>query len=309
VICLVSLTGFDETRPAVGLFPAPIAGAPPFVLFVEAEGSCRGVLERFRLGDVKEPSNSSGPICAIPRQEAGGAGWAGYLQGAEGLAFRIGRSSRCGSRLLPLARLGAARPCLLRTARRPWAPGWHLAALPARAATAQSPPARTRADAPWPEGISAEAHERARQLARAGLNEAAGAGGGSMATLPMEQGRADRPTARSWPAETNASCCFTDQQQPPRLWVATCVLIRWQAAALSDYLQTADINPNLSINGRFSAEQTRPFYELCARAPGEGDRHGQPEPDAEQVHGAALRVPRSRAGGPGPDLLRSGWPD
>ncbi|APD48546.1 aminopeptidase P N-terminal domain-containing protein [Synechococcus sp. CS-602] len=269
------LTGFDEPG-AVALF-LPHCPEHPFVLFVEPKDPAAEVWNGFRWG-CEGAVEQFGADLAHPRQELAER-LGGYLQGAEGLAFRIGRHPDVEPLLLAAwaaqldraprngqAALGLVAPCPL------------LHALRLRKSADELERMRLAGR------ISAEAHERARQLARPGLNERQ-----VQAVIEqhfMEQG-ARGPAYGSIVAGGDNACVlhYTSNNAP---LVGGDLLLIDAGCSLSDYYN-GDITRTFPINGRFSAEQ-RALYELVLAAQEKAIATVRPEADAEQVHGAALRV-------------------
>jgi len=269
------LTGFDEPG-AVALF-LPHCPDHPFVLFVEPKDPAAEVWNGFRWG-CEGAVEQFGADLAHPRHELAER-LGGYLQGAEGLAFRVGRHPQVEPLLLAAwaaqldraprngqAALGLVAPCTL------------LHALRLRKSADEIERMRLAGR------ISAEAHERARQLARPGLNERQ-----VQAVIEqhfMDQG-ARGPAYGSIVAGGDNACVlhYTSNNAP---LVDGDLLLIDAGCSLSDYYN-GDITRTFPINGRFSAEQ-RTLYELVLAAQEKAIATVRPEADAEQVHGAALRV-------------------
>ena len=157
------LTGFDEPD-AVALFLPHRPEGEQFVLFVLPKEPSAEVWHGFRWG-CEGAVAQFGADLAHPREELAQR-LAGYLQGAEGIAFRVGRHPAVEPLVLEAwagqldraprsgaAALGLVAPCSL------------LHGLRLRKSAEELERMREAAR------ISAEAHELARSVARPGLSE------------------------------------------------------------------------------------------------------------------------------------------
>ena len=269
------LTGFDEPG-AVALF-LPHRPETPFVLFVEPRHPQAEVWEGFRWG-CEGAVSRFGADLAHPIEELA-ALLPGYLKGAEGIAFRVGRHPLVEPLVLAAwaaqldqaprsgrAALGLVAPCPLLHAQR-------LRKTPAEIE-------RLREAA----RISAEAHELARQVARPGLTERQ-----VQAVIEqhfLEQG-ARGPAYGSIVASGDNACVLHYRSNTAVLQEGDLLLID-AGCSLTDYYN-GDITRTFPINGRFSPEQ-KELYGLVLRAQEAAIAEVTPGSTAEAVHGAAVRV-------------------
>ncbi len=269
------LTGFDEPG-AVALF-LPHRPETPFVLFVEAKDPGAEVWNGFRWGCDGAVSHFGADL-AHPRSELAER-LAEYLEGAEGIAFRVGRHPQVEPLVLAAwgrqldraprsgkAALGLVAPCPL------------LHELRLRKEPEEL--ARLREAA----RISAEAHELARQVARPGLSERQ-----VQAVIEqhfLEQG-ARGPAYGSIVAGGDNACVLHYTANSDRLRDGDLLLID-AGCSLSDYYN-GDITRTFPVNGRFSGEQ-RALYELVLAAQEAAVAAVAPGQTAEGVHDTAVRV-------------------
>ncbi|MBM5821802.1 MAG: M24 family metallopeptidase [Cyanobacteria bacterium K_Offshore_surface_m2_011] len=269
------LTGFDEPG-AVALF-LPHRPETPFVLFVEAKDPGAEVWNGFRWGCEGAVSHFGADV-AHPRGELAER-LADYLEGAEGIAFRVGRHPQVEPLVLTAwgrqldraprsgkAALGLVAPCPL------------LHELRLRKEPEEL--ARLREAA----RISAEAHELARQVARPGLSERQ-----VQAVIEqhfLEQG-ARGPAYGSIVAGGDNACVLHYTANGDRLRDGDLLLID-AGCSLSDYYN-GDITRTFPVNGRFSGEQ-RALYELVLAAQEAAVAAVAPGQTAEGVHDTAVRV-------------------
>ncbi len=269
------LTGFDEPG-AVALF-LPHRPETPFVLFVEAKDPGAEVWNGFRWGCDGAVSHFGADV-AHPRAELAER-LAEYLEGAEGIAFRVGRHSQVEPLVLAAwgrqldraprsgkAALGLVAPCPL------------LHELRLRKEPEEL--ARLREAG----RISAEAHELARQVARPGLSERQ-----VQAVIEqhfLEQG-ARGPAYGSIVAGGDNACVLHYTANADRLRDGDLLLID-AGCSLSDYYN-GDITRTFPVNGRFSGEQ-RALYELVLAAQEAAVAAVAPGQTAEGVHDTAVRV-------------------
>jgi Xaa-Pro aminopeptidase len=269
------LTGFDEPG-AVALF-LPHRDDHPFVLFVEPKDPGAEVWNGFRWGCEGAVARFGADI-AHPRAELAGR-LGGYLEGAEGIAFRVGRHPEVEPLVLKAwarqldraprhgqAALGLVAPCPL------------LHELRLRKSAEELERLREAAR------ISAEAHELARQVARPGLNERQ-----VQAVIEqhfLEQG-ARGPAYGSIVAGGDNACVLHYTANSAPLRDGDLLLID-AGCSLSDYYN-GDITRTFPVNGRFSSEQ-RALYELVLAAQEAAVAVVAPGHTAEQVHDTAVRV-------------------
>ncbi|AFY30247.1 aminopeptidase P N-terminal domain-containing protein [Cyanobium gracile] len=269
------LTGFDEPG-AVALF-LPHRPETPFVLFVEAKDPGAEVWNGFRWGCEGAVTTFAADL-AHPRSELAER-LPEYLDGAEGIAFRVGRHPQVEPLVLAAwgrqldraprsgkAALGLVAPCPL------------LHELRLRKEPEEL--ARLREAA----RISAEAHELARQVARPGLSERQ-----VQAVIEqhfLEQG-ARGPAYGSIVAGGDNACVLHYTANADRLRDGDLLLID-AGCSLSDYYN-GDITRTFPVNGRFSGEQ-RALYELVLAAQEAAVAAVAPGQTAEGVHDTAVRV-------------------
>ncbi|MCP9930128.1 aminopeptidase P N-terminal domain-containing protein [Cyanobium sp. AMD-g] len=269
------LTGFDEPG-AVALF-LPHRPDNPFVLFVEAKDPGAEVWNGFRWG-CEGAVASFGADLAHPRSELAER-LPEYLDGAEGIAFRVGRHPQVEPLVLAAwgrqldraprsgkAALGLVAPCPL------------LHELRLRKEPEEL--ARLREAA----RISAEAHELARRVVRPGLSERQ-----VQAVIEqhfLEQG-ARGPAYGSIVAGGDNACVLHYTANASRLRDGDLLLID-AGCSLDDYYN-GDITRTFPVNGRFSGEQ-RALYELVLAAQEAAVAAVAPGQTAEGVHDTAVRV-------------------
>lgn len=269
------LTGFDEPG-AVALF-LPHRPETPFVLFVEAKDPGAEVWNGFRWG-CEGAVSQFGADVAHPRSELAER-LPEYLEGAEGIAFRVGRHPQVEPLVLAAwgrqldraprsgkAALGLVAPCPL------------LHELRLRKEPQELDRLREAAR------ISAEAHELARQVARPGLSERQ-----VQAVIEqhfLEQG-ARGPAYGSIVASGDNACVLHYTANADRLRDGDLLLID-AGCSLSDYYN-GDISRTFPVNGRFSGEQ-RALYELVLAAQEAAVAAVAPGQTAEGVHDTAVRV-------------------
>ena len=269
------LTGFDEPG-AVALF-LPHRSDNPFVLFVEPKDPGAEVWNGFRWG-CEGAVAGFGADLAHPRSELAER-LGGYLEGAEGIAFRVGRHPEVEPLVLKAwarqldraprsghAALGLVAPCPL------------LHELRLRKSPEELLRLREAAR------ISAEAHELARQVVRPGLNERQ-----IQAVIEhhfLEQG-ARGPAYGSIVAGGDNACVLHYTANNAALRPGDLVLID-AGCSLGDYYN-GDITRTFPNNGRFSGEQ-RALYELVLAAQEAAVAAVAPGQTAEGVHDTAVRV-------------------
>jgi Xaa-Pro aminopeptidase len=269
------LTGFDEPG-AVALF-LPHRPKNPFVLFVQPRDPAAEVWNGFRWG-VEGAVERFGADLAHPIGELAER-LADYLDGAEGIAFRVGRHPQ----IEPLV-LGAWARQLDRAPRRGSAalalvsPCPMLHELRLRKGPEEIERLREAAR------ISAEAHELARRVARPGLSERQ-----VQSVIEqhfLEQGSRG-PAYGSIVAGGDNACVLHYTANAAPLRDGDLLLID-AGCSLSDYYN-GDITRTFPINGRFSGEQ-RALYELVLAAQESAVAAVAPGVTADEVHDTAVRV-------------------
>jgi Xaa-Pro aminopeptidase len=269
------LTGFDEPD-AVALF-LPHRDDAPFVLFVHPKDPTAEVWNGVRCG-TEGAVDRFGAALAHPLAELAER-LPHYLEGAEGIAFRVGRHpvveplvlKAWGQQLDRAPRRGSAALGLV-------APCPILHALRLRKGPEELERLREAAR------ISAEAHELARQVARPGLNERQ-----VQAVIEqhfLEQG-ARGPAYGSIVAGGDNACVlhYTANNAPLR---DGDLLLIDAGCSLTDYYN-GDITRTFPVNGRFSAEQ-RDLYALVLAAQEAAVAAVAPGVTADAVHLEAVRV-------------------
>ncbi|MFM9109680.1 MAG: aminopeptidase P N-terminal domain-containing protein [Prochlorococcaceae cyanobacterium] len=269
------LTGLDEPG-AVALF-LPHRPEHPFVLFVAPKDPTAEVWTGFRWG-CEGAVEQFGADLAHPIDELAER-LAGYLEGAEGIAFRVGRHPQVEPLVLAAwgrqldraprsgqAALGLVAPC----------PLLHEQRL--RKGPEEIERLRQAAR------ISAEAHELARQVARPGLLERQ-----VQAVIEqhfLEQG-ARGPAYGSIVAGGDNACVLHYTTNAARLRDGDLLLIDAGCSLVEYY--NGDITRTFPINGRVSGEQ-RALYELVLAAQEAAVAAVRPGQTAEGVHATAVRV-------------------
>ncbi|MEO1001815.1 MAG: aminopeptidase P N-terminal domain-containing protein [Cyanobacteria bacterium J06638_7] len=270
------LTGFDEPNAVALLLPHRPAGER-FVLFVQPREASAEVWTGFRWGTEgavdQFGADLAHPLDELPQRLAA------YLDGAEGIAFRIGRHPKveplvlsAWARQLDRApRSGAAALALV-------APCPLLHELRLRKQPDELERMREACR------ISAEAHERARQIARPGLSERQ-----VQAVIEqhfLEQG-ARGPAYSSIVAGGDNACVLHYTANDGLLRDGDLLLID-AGCSLGDYYN-GDITRTFPVNGSFSGEQ-RQLYELVLAAQEAAVAAVAPGQTAEAVHDTAVRV-------------------
>ncbi|MEB3296041.1 MAG: aminopeptidase P N-terminal domain-containing protein [Cyanobacteriota bacterium] len=270
------LTGFDEPD-AVALFLPHRQEGERFVLFVAPKDPTAEVWNGIRWGTDGAVSHHGADL-AHPIDELSQR-LGDYLDGAEGIAFRVGRHPRVEPLVLQAwghqldraprrgaAALGLVAPCPLLHALRLRKEPEELACL--REACR----------------ISAEAHELARQVARPGLRERQ-----VQAVIEqhfLEQG-ARGPAYNSIVAGGDNACVLHYTTNGSELRDGDLLLID-AGCSVRDYYN-GDITRTFPVNGRFSGEQ-RALYELVLAAQETAVATVAPGNTAEGVHAAAVKV-------------------
>ena len=269
------LTGFDEPE-AVALFLPHRPEGERYVLFVQPRQPTAEVWTGFRWGTEGAVSHFGAelahPLEELPQRLAP------YLEGAEGIAFRVGKHPQVEPLVLQAwgrqldraprsgrAALGLVAPCPI------------LHELRLRKGPEELERLREACR------ISAEAHELARQVARPGLSERQ-----VQAVIEqhfLEQG-ARGPAYGSIVAGGDNACVLHYTANNGPLLDGDLLLID-AGCSLADYYN-GDITRTFPINGRFSAEQ-RALYELVLAAQEEAVASVKPGNTAEGVHETALR--------------------
>jgi Xaa-Pro aminopeptidase len=269
------LTGFDEPG-AVALF-LPHRPEHRFVLFVAPREAKAEVWNGFRWG-CEGAVDRFGASLAHPLSELEER-LPGYLEGAEGIAFRVGRHPKVEPLVLQTwarqldraARSGTAALGLV-------APCGILHELRLRKSAEELALLRQAAR------ISAEAHELARAVARPGLTERQ-----VQAVIEqhfLEQG-ARGPAYGSIVAGGDNACVLHYTANSAELRDGDLLLID-AGCSLNDYYN-GDITRTFPINGRFSGEQ-RALYDLVLAAQEASVAEVRPGATAEGVHEKAVRV-------------------
>ena len=270
------LTGFDEPE-AVALFLPHRPEGERYVLFVQAKEPRAEVWTGFRWGTegavARFGAELAHPLEELPERLAS------YLDGAEGIAFRVGKHPK-------------VEPLVLQA----WARQLDRAPRSGRAALGLVAPCPILHELRLRKGpeelermreacrISAEAHELARQVARPGLNERQVQA--VMEQHFLEQG-ARGPAYGSIVAGGDNACVlhYTANNAPLR---DGDLLLIDAGCCLPDYYN-GDITRTFPINGRFSGEQ-RALYELVLAAQQAAVTSVRPGHTAEGVHETALRL-------------------
>ena len=270
------LTGFDEPDAVALLLPHRPEGER-FVLFVHPKDPAAEVWTGFRWG-TEGAVERYGADIAHPLDQLG-ALLPGYLEGAEAIAFRVGRHpsveplvlSAWGRQLDSYARAGAAALGLVAPT-----PILHRLRLVKEAHELSRLREACR--------ISAEAHELARSMTQPGMNEAEVQ---AAIEAHFRAAGARGPAYGSIVAGGDNACVLHYSANTAPLQDGDLLLI--DAGCSVDDYYNGDITRTFPVNGRFSAEQ-RELYSLVLASQEAAVAVVQPGATAEQVHDTALRV-------------------
>ena len=269
------LTGFDEPDAVALLLPHRPEGER-YVLFVQPKDPAAEVWTGFRWG-TEGAVERYGAEIAHPLDQLAEK-LPEYLAGAEAIAFRIGRHSAVeslvlsawGRQLDTFARTGSAALGLV-------APTPILHRLRLRKEPHELERLRQACR------ISAEAHERARAITHAGMNEAEVQ---AVIEAHFRSQGARGPAYGSIVAGGDNACVLHYTANTAPLQDGDLLLID-AGCSLEDYYN-GDITRTFPVNGRFSAEQ-RDLYSLVLAAQEAAVESVQPGGTAEAVHATALR--------------------
>ena len=270
------LTGFDEPDAVALLLPHRPEGER-FVLFVHPKDPSAEVWTGFRWG-TEGAVERYGADIAHPLDQLS-ALLPGYLEGAEAIAFRVGRHpaveplvlSAWGRQLDSYARAGAAALGLVAPT-----PILHRLRLVKEAHELSRLREACR--------ISAEAHELARGMTQPGMNEAEVQ---AAIEAHFRAAGARGPAYGSIVAGGDNACVLHYTANTAPLQDGDLLLI--DAGCSVDDYYNGDITRTFPVNGRFSAEQ-RELYSLVLASQEAAVAVVQPGATAEQVHDTALRV-------------------
>ena len=270
------LTGFDEPDAVALLLPHRPEGER-YVLFVQPKDPSAEVWTGFRWG-TEGAVERYGADIAHPLDQLS-ALLPGYLEGAEAIAFRVGRHpaveplvlSAWGRQLDSYARAGTAALGLVAPT-----PILHRLRLVKEAHELTRLREACR--------ISAEAHERARAMTRPGMNEAEVQ---AAIEAHFRASGARGPAYGSIVAGGDNACVLHYMANSAQLQDGDLLLI--DAGCSVDDYYNGDITRTFPVNGRFSAEQ-RELYSLVLASQEAAVQVVQPGGTAEQVHATALRV-------------------
>ena len=270
------LTGFDEPDAVALLLPHRPEGER-FVLFVHPKDPAAEVWTGFRWG-TEGAVERYGADIAHPLDQLS-ALLPGYLEGAEAIAFRVGRHpaveplvlSAWGRQLDSYARAGTAALGLVAPT-----PVLHRLRLVKEGHELQRLREACR--------ISAEAHELARTMTQPGMNEAEVQ---AAIEAHFRAAGARGPAYGSIVAGGDNACVLHYTANTAALQDGDLLLI--DAGCSVDDYYNGDITRTFPVNGRFSAEQ-RELYSLVLAAQEAAVDTVHPGGTAEQVHATALRV-------------------
>ena len=269
------LTGFDEPN-AVALFLPNKPKGEQYVLFVLPKESAAEVWTGFRWGTTGALDNFdadiSHPLNELPSLLPH------YLEGAEGIAFRIGKHSHLETLVLKtwsdhlqkLPRSGSVPLSMI-------APCPILHNMRLRKDDFEIERMRLAAK------ISAEAHELVRNFARSGMNERHLQA--QIEKYFLEKGTRG-PAYGSIVASGDNACVLHYTANNSPIKNGDLVLID-AGCSLNDYYN-GDITRTFPINGRFSGEQ-KALYEIILKAQKAAIDCVRPGGTAENVHLTALR--------------------
>ena len=269
------LTGFDEPDAVALLLPHRPEGER-FVLFVHPKDPAAEVWTGFRWG-TEGAVERYGADIAHPLDQLS-ALLPGYLEGAEAIAFRVGRHpaveplvlSAWGRQLDSYARAGKAALGLVAPT-----PVLHRLRLVKEGHELQRLREACR--------ISAEAHELARTMTQPGMNEAEVQ---AAIEAHFRAAGARGPAYGSIVAGGDNACVLHYTANTAALQDGDLLLI--DAGCSVDDYYNGDITRTFPVNGRFSAEQ-RELYSLVLAAQEAAVETVHPGGTAEQVHATALR--------------------
>jgi Xaa-Pro aminopeptidase len=269
------LTGFDEPG-AVALF-LPHRPENPFVLFVPAKDPLAEVWDGFRWG-VDGAVGRFGADLAHPLEQLAEL-LPQYLEGAEGLCFRVGRHAAIESLVLKswaqqldrAPRRGQGADCLV-------APCPILHSMRLRKEAEELVQLREAAR------ISAEAHELARLAVQPGMNET------QVRALIEQHFVANGCRGCAYPSIVAGgdNACILHYTANNAVLKAGDLLLIDAGCSLHDHYN-GDITRTFPINGRFSPEQ-RALYEVVLSAQQAAVDQVKPGNSAEHVHETAVRV-------------------
>ena len=270
------LTGFDEPDAVALLLPHRPEGER-FVLFAHPKDPAAEVWTGFRWG-TEGAVERYGADIAHPLDQLS-ALLPGYLEGAEAIAFRVGRHpaveplvlSAWGRQLDSYARAGTAALGLVAPT-----PVLHRLRLVKEGHELQRLREACR--------ISAEAHELARTMTQPGMNEAEVQ---AAIEAHFRAAGARGPAYGSIVAGGDNACVLHYTANTAALQDGDLLLI--DAGCSVDDYYNGDITRTFPVNGRFSAEQ-RELYSLVLAAQEAAVETVHPGGTAEQVHATALRV-------------------
>ena len=270
------LTGFDEPDAVALLLPHRPEGER-FVLFVHPKDPAAEVWTGFRWG-TEGAVERYGADIAHPLDQLS-ALLPDYLEGAEAIAFRVGRHpaveplvlSAWGRQLDSYARAGTAALGLVAPT-----PVLHRLRLVKEGHELQRLREACR--------ISAEAHELARTMTQPGMNEAEVQ---AAIEAHFRAAGARGPAYGSIVAGGDNACVLHYTANTAALQDGDLLLI--DAGCSVDDYYNGDITRTFPVNGRFSAEQ-RELYSLVLAAQEAAVETVHPGGTAEQVHATALRV-------------------
>ena len=270
------LTGFDEPDAVALLLPHRPQGER-FILFVQPKDPAAEVWTGFRWG-TEGAVDRYGADVAHPLDQLQER-LPGYLNGAEAIAFRVGRHpaveplvlSAWGRQLDTYARSGEAAFGLV-------APTPILHRLRLRKDPHEL--ARLREAC----RISAEAHELAREMTNPGMRESEVQ---AAIEAHFRASGARGPAYGSIVAGGDNACVLHYTANTASLQDGDLLLID-AGCSVEDYYN-GDITRTFPINGRFSAEQ-RELYSLVLAAQESAIAKVQPGGTAEDVHNTALRT-------------------
>jgi len=269
------LTGFDEPN-AVALFLPHKPKGEQYVLFVLPKESSAEVWTGFRWGTKGVLDNFdvdiSHPLSELPSLLPN------YLEGADGIAFRVGQHSH----LEPLV-LKIWSEHLQKLPRSGFSPFSMIAPCPIlhdmRLRKDNFEIERMRIASQ----ISAEAHEFVREFARPGMNERDLQA--QIEKIFLEKGTRG-PAYGSIVASGDNACVLHYTANNSQIKNGDLVLID-AGCSLDDYYN-GDITRTFPVNGKFSGEQ-RALYEIVLKAQTSAIECVRPGNNADDVHLTALK--------------------
>ncbi len=270
------LTGFDEPE-AIALFLPHRPEGEKYILFVLQKEASAEIWNGFRWGVQAAVdhfhADISFPLCDFPKKLAD------YLYGAENIVFRIGKHRKVEplvlkvwSELLEKSSRGDSVPLALTD------PAVFLHKLRLKKDSWEIQRLREAAL------ISSNAHELARDITRAGMNERQIQG--VIEKSFLDQG--GRGPAYGSIVAGGKNACILHYTANNALLKDRELLLIDAGCSTNDYYN-GDITRTFPINGKFTSEQ-RAIYEIVLAAQNAAIKYVLPGQNAEEIHLQAVRI-------------------